>query len=504
MTANEPGEEQETTIGVRLERRYRRLLLSYPPGPRRAELLDTLIEGAHAGGRRRPSARQVANLLRCGLRARLGHPRSRGIVVLATLIALLAGVFGAAAVAPLGWRTAPALPSGTESDSLKREVFPGLVAWGGGDAARWVPTGDGEGEQYGFADYWVWHTAETRDVTAYTTGVRDRLAAGGWTIRHDVELTGPEADNVGPAWRSATFTATRGGLILRFDDMVVDKTAPWSTEGSAGFELSRAAPAALWLLVAVVGLIAVALAWLLTGWVARRVEGRRLRRAVIVVAAAGGLAVLLPATAFAMLWAANSDHPPLAEEVWFLGLRYVLGWLGQPVLVAGCAVFLVAAFPGRSEWARPVRAATFGAAVLALLAAGSAGRLPDLLDGDQRPVAAAVQPCVPVAPAGSGAVGEDRLSYVTRVFVRPEATSEQRNFIEAAIGRTPGIRSFDFYYDPTSQEYRDAYCHGAPLVAGSGGALPHFWQIDLSSPGVLPGLAAEVGAMPGVVAVRPA
>ncbi|MEV6632627.1 LysR family transcriptional regulator [Actinoplanes sp. NPDC051470] len=27
------------------------------PGPRRAELLDTLIEGAHAGGRRRPSVR---------------------------------------------------------------------------------------------------------------------------------------------------------------------------------------------------------------------------------------------------------------------------------------------------------------------------------------------------------------------------------------------------------------------------------------------------------------
>lgn len=493
MTADEPG----------LERRYRRLLYSYPPGPRREELLDTLIEGAHAGGRRRPSARQVANLLSCGLRARLGHPRSRGIVVLATLIALVAGVFGAAAVAPLGWRLTPALPSGAESDALKREVFPGLVAWGGGDAARWVPTGDGESEQYGFADYWVWHTAETRDVVAYTTRVRDRLAADGWTIRRDVELTGPEPDSVGPASRSATFTATRDGLILRFDDTVVDRTAPWSTEGSAGFALSRAAPAVLWLLVAVAGLIAAVLAWLLTGWVARRVEGRRLRRAIIVVAAVTGLVVLLPATAFAMLWAMNGDHPPLAEEVWFLGLRLVLDWLGQPVLVAGCAVLLVAAIPGRGEWARPVRTVTFGAALLALIAAGSAARLPDLLAGDRQPAAAAVQPCVPVAPAGSGAVSGDRLSYVTRVFVRPDATPEQRNLIEAAIGRTPGIRSYNFYYDPTSQEYRDAYCHGAPLVAGSGGAVPHFWQVDLTSPGVLPGLAAEVVAMPGIVAIQP-
>jgi hypothetical protein len=76
-----------TAADPRLTRAYRRLVQIYPRGRRRDELLDTLIACA-APGRRRPAPREVANLVYHGARARLGRPGSRGIVVLAWLIAL--------------------------------------------------------------------------------------------------------------------------------------------------------------------------------------------------------------------------------------------------------------------------------------------------------------------------------------------------------------------------------------------------------------------------------
>ncbi|GIM90540.1 hypothetical protein [Paractinoplanes toevensis] len=471
---------------------FRLPLLAYPPGPRRAELLDTLLEAAEERGRRHPTPRQVFNLLHCGLRARLGHPRSRGIVVLATLIAVLAGVFGAAAVAPLGWRLAPSLPEGVAAEQLKRDVFPGLVAWGGGDAALWVRTADGEGEQYGFADYWVHHTAQTREVAAYTAEVRDRLAGQGWTIRGAIALGEPTADELPPAWHSASFWATRDGLALRFTDTATDKLAPWDSDGSAGFTLARTAPAGLWALEIAGALVAALLAWLLTGWVARRVEGRRFLQAGTLLTAVAGLVVLLPTVAFTMLWAAgNSDLQP-PEQVWFVGQRGVLAVFWQPALVFACAMILLAVLPRR-------RVTAIGAAAAALALAVFAGRLPALVEHLPQPATAAAKACVPAMPAGGGA----RLSYLTYVFIRPATTPEQRNYIQAAISRIPGAAAFNFYYDPTSEAYREAYCHGGALPAGAGATLPYFWAIDLTSPGVYEGLAAEVGAMPGVVAVRP-
>jgi hypothetical protein len=47
-------------------------------------LLHTLLELAPPN-RRHPTLREVANILRHGVRARLGRPRSRSVVALATL-----------------------------------------------------------------------------------------------------------------------------------------------------------------------------------------------------------------------------------------------------------------------------------------------------------------------------------------------------------------------------------------------------------------------------------
>ena len=40
------------------------------------------------------------------------------------------------------------------------------------------------------------------------------------------------------------------------------------------------------------------------------------------------------------------------------------------------------------------------------------------------------------------------------------------------------------------------------VPAAAVSALPYFWTVDLESPGLFAGLAAEVTALPGVVAVQ--
>ena len=95
----------------RLGRRYRRALWAYPPGPRRAELLDTLLDAAPEG-RRWPTARERANLLGHGLRARLGRPGSRGVVALAVLVSLFAGFLAASAAHAIALTASADLPRG--------------------------------------------------------------------------------------------------------------------------------------------------------------------------------------------------------------------------------------------------------------------------------------------------------------------------------------------------------------------------------------------------------
>src|SRR6185503_2423947 len=102
-------------------------------------------------------------------------------------------------------------------------VFPGMTVWGGGDAALFVRTNDGEGIQYGYADYWVKHTPATREVDTFTLAVRDRLRAAGWQIRSDVapDLVPGEAGEVKAQKEryTRTFWATRDGLALQFSDV---------------------------------------------------------------------------------------------------------------------------------------------------------------------------------------------------------------------------------------------------------------------------------------------
>jgi hypothetical protein len=433
-------------------------------------MLGTLLECAPPE-RTRPTVREAAGLVRHGLRARLGRPASTAVVVLATLVSLACGLLGAAAAARVGWAFAPALPAG---DSLGATVFPGLRVWGGGDAEPFVPSADGETTEYGYADYWVNNFGGTRDVRAYAEGARDRLAAAGWEIRGDVFYEEDVASDT--PIRTAEFWATRDGLVLSYTGTHWGNRASYDSDGAASFTLSRSAPA--WLAVAAVagGLLGAPAGWLLTGWASRRTMGRQFRTAT--AAALGWMAVLL--TSFSVLigglWSWQPDRP--GDEPFWLALRALTGEVGWVIAGLGLAALGAA----RPRVLIPVVAVLIGAA------------------GWQS--AAAAASCTPSGPPAVLPAADVAYSRLARVYVAQDATPEQRNLAEAAMGRVWGTRGWSFHYDPTDEQYRYAYCDGGRLAGDSGMRVPYFWEIELSSPGVFPALEAEVGGMPGVVAVR--
>ncbi|MEV6520718.1 hypothetical protein AB0M43_02090 [Longispora sp. NPDC051575] len=338
-----------------LSRRYRLLLRAYPPGPRRVELLDTLLDLA-APGRRAPTARETANLLRHGLRARLGRPRSRGVVVFAVLVAVTLGFLGAAGAHRLAWETARPLPTGAEAESLKAAAFPGLAVRGD-DGAPLFETEIGESmPEYGSARYRVEPTAATRDFRAYGEAARDRLRAAGWRIRAEgtpflYPRADPEAHERGQ--RIWEFWATRDGLALTFTVSHESEVDPRHAD-RAELVVSRTAPA--WTgpagaLGAILGALA---GWFLTGWVSRRTEGRTV--ASVVVSTATALALLQLAVPWLLLASlllrlGAPDQPELRPTDPFWTAMFLFGReLPENAAKLGVLVLAVAAWPLR--WTR--------------------------------------------------------------------------------------------------------------------------------------------------------
>jgi hypothetical protein len=466
----------------RLARAYRRLVRAYPRGPRRDELLDTLIACA-APGRRRPAPREIANLVYHGARARLGRPKSRGIVVLAWLIALAAGFLGAAGANRLGWQAVGPLPAGAQAAEIRETVFPGRTVQGGGDAAKFVPQADGDGIGYGYAVSWVKHTPATRDVAGYTAATRSRLEAAGWTVTSvDPPLDQTNVVDANPGDRAEGFTAERGGLGLHFTDTYWPGRPAYDRDGTASYLIWHLPP--WWL--AVVGwfaaLAGAVLAWLLTGWVSRRLEPRP---AASGPAAAGGVLVVLglvPAALLGLPFGRPADET--AAPFWH-GLVY-LGT--KPAL---CSAVVAAAVLAGALAYRPPRWLRW-AAPAALLATAAVLTVPHL---------SGTGSCTPSVPAGVQDPPAARLSYLSRVFISPQATDDQRNLAQAAIHRGYG-GSLTFHGGPQAEGFTDAFCAHGSVPAEAAAALPAYWTVDLSSPGLFAGLANEVGTMPGVVAVQ--
>ncbi|WP_432838959.1 hypothetical protein [Dactylosporangium sp. CA-092794] len=341
----------------RLARRYRRLMLTYPRAYRRArgdELLATLLEAAPPE-RARPTVREAADLLRHGLRARLGRPASRSVVTWALLTALISGLFGAAFATRAGWETARPLPAPAETSAMLTEIVPDVP---------WSEPNPPPGRQFGiYGQSLSW---DMRDNLLFGDGGEYSQVGVGSTV-HGGSYADPQKavdeavanlENHGwtvspvyrPDFRSwlTSVSARRGDLVLTFE--VFWDSTPDTTYLYASF--SRTAPPAVWPCGIAGGLLAGLVAFLLFGWASRRVEGRH--PAGWVVRVLFGLTLLLwwAPTLFAVTLVAAS-HVTEPRQSW----EPMWEWFGQPtyslffVVGGGGALLALAlsALPKRSE-----------------------------------------------------------------------------------------------------------------------------------------------------------
>jgi hypothetical protein len=345
---------------ARLVRRYGRVLRAYPSGPRRDELLDTLLAGASAAGRRRPTAAETADLIRHGLRARLGRPAGRWVVVVAVLVALTTGYAAAAFAARAAWNAVPGYPAGAALAEITGTVFPGRPVDGFRSAdGLFVNVSQaspverllfGQDEDFSYATYEFgpagggYVPGAHRDWTNATVA---RLEASGWTV-DDVRPTGNTSTATGGLEETGrAVRATRGDLSLRLDASTIanaDRMPPGSFHTAAS--LTRLPPwyvtaAALtaWLLGAFGG-------WLLTGWASRRTEDAvPVARLTAQTTAALALIITLPQTLIgtvAMVREPLGLDAPL-QPFWSFSLTYgyacvLLGFLLSLVAVAAAAL----------------------------------------------------------------------------------------------------------------------------------------------------------------------
>ncbi|MEU8295935.1 hypothetical protein AB0C04_01425 [Micromonospora sp. NPDC048909] len=339
--------------GDPLANRYRRLLLCYPRKWRRLrgeEMVAVLLASA-TPGRTRPTPRETVNLLRHGLRSRLGRPASYSVVACAVLTAVICGLFSAALASWVAWQTARPLPDRAETTALVAEVLPGYDAKEV-DAPTALFTyysqplrlenldslllGDGGEYQQGAVVAVVTAVPPASQQETLALAQR-RLRETGWRVYPPYVVPGPTCTGIScdPAARDTTIFARRGdtGLDLRLPARPSVDSTPVTVA------LRRATPPAVLPAGVLGGLIGAVAGWLVFGWASRRTE--RPHFAADAVTVLHTITLLLwwsPAVLAApQLLQHHRDEPhPVWHPLW--------EWLGQPALSlffvvgAGCAL----------------------------------------------------------------------------------------------------------------------------------------------------------------------
>ncbi|GIH14974.1 hypothetical protein [Rugosimonospora africana] len=349
----------------RLEKRYRLLLLSYPRAYRRErgkEIVDTLADLAPPG-RTRPTVREAFDLIRHGLRARLGRPASRSVVVWAVLTAIVWALFSAAMASRLAWETARPLPSVARASAVFATVAPGRkVSDVQRSPATFVMYGQplsrqdlGElifpdGGEYTFGSTTgSMGGASDVDLHRFAEDAVRRLHATGWDVGRpytQVLDTCGSDDCGGPTESETYLTARRGDdvitIYIEYGGMI---TPPVS------ISIERATPWPVYPASVAGGAVGAVIAWFVFGWASRRTDGRHPALRVLT-------ALLLGISLF--LW-----WLPIPFSSWSL-LRHQLTephykwhplweWLGQPALALFFLVGCVAALTGLAVAALPRR-----------------------------------------------------------------------------------------------------------------------------------------------------
>lgn len=344
----------------RLRARYRRLLWAYPPGRRRGELLDTLIEAAPPG-RTRPALRERANLLRYGMRARLGRPASRGVVLVAVLVSLVTGYLAAAVAYRVALEDAPAVPRGTALAEVQGALFPGLASWAEPDGDVFsdlsVPTvtavllhGHSEGFHYATVTIGPDSRFIAGDQRAWSEQAAGRLAARGWDAGA-LHAVGPTDNETGALIPDGIYLqARRGDLMMEINTSAAAVDVP-SGKFDVNATITRFPPRSAAVIALGASLPAALLGWLVFGWASRRTEHagvpvRFLTREPVVIA----MAVMVP------LWLSGASG--FVMEAFRLGIASQPFWASTVTWGYGYALFagtlcllalIVAAVAGHPE-----------------------------------------------------------------------------------------------------------------------------------------------------------
>jgi len=257
-------------MDARAGRACRLLIRLFPPGPRRGELLDTLSQSSRAGGRIRLGPAAAADLLVHGLRARLGRPASRSVVLIALLVSVFAGAYTAAFADRAAWHAGVRdLPDAAALAQIRQALTPDVVPSRQFTGSAVFETDD-EGIYPGSSGYRGANTTLTADQPAYREALLRRLSAGGWRVvsaNDPAESPGRLAISaVRDHWvisigmdTGTTYINPDPATLREMVQVDVVRTTPWwvTAAAVAGFAA---------------GMV---LGWFLTGWASRRTEAGR-------------------------------------------------------------------------------------------------------------------------------------------------------------------------------------------------------------------------------------
>ena len=259
-------------------------LLAYPRAYRRErgeEILATIVESGRSG------PRVAANLVRHGLRARLGRPASRSIVVWSIVAAAICGLFAASMASWVAWSNGRPHPDEAEVRNVLAEVFPAhdfanvfvarAVFAFYTEPSSWenlsgVLSFDGGEYELAASGAGILGGPATGGDEAAPTAM-ERLRAGGWHVYPPHVTEGftchtPTCETPIPTTYTSLI-AERGDLVL---ELWVNSAAG-PDETFISVSLQRKAPASVWPAGFAAGLAGALLAWLVFAWASRRTGG---------------------------------------------------------------------------------------------------------------------------------------------------------------------------------------------------------------------------------------
>lgn len=321
---------------------HRWLLLSYPRDYRRergAEILETVHDIAPTSR----GSRVAVNLVRHGLRARLGRPASRTVVVWASIFTMACGLFAASFGTWLTWLGSRPLDH-NELAAVVGQLYPDKQASHldkddppsvfiiYGSPLSWGSVGDlllGDGGEYSLAELGA--SFEQRPVDSrprVLAELRQRLRAAGWDYSEPVYFNAydciPDDPRCDPASIPSDITeyAQRGDNILEIH-INADNTTPLIY-----IAMTRSTPWSAYPAGVVAFVLGALGGWCLFGWASRRTEGRH--------PLTQGLAKFLYGFAMLLWWAPIlvsapqmfSHHLSEPHFRWHL----LWEWLGQPAM----------------------------------------------------------------------------------------------------------------------------------------------------------------------------